>query len=161
MLERQSAPRSRSSSAADRRKRSRGRQASARLGFEACEPRHLLAGCPLGYALPTLVRPHAFDGVSVWVGNYWSSTVTRLRVSDGANLGTFPSGGCPRSLAALQARALLDSGLIVIALGGGGVPVMRHGRRLVGAEAVVDKDLASSLLAVDRKSTRLNSSHRT
>jgi carbamate kinase len=45
-------------------------------------------------------------------------------------------------------RALLDSGAIVIALGGGGVPVIQREGRLVGIEAVIDKDLASALLAV-------------
>lgn len=38
--------------------------------------------------------------------------------------------------------------MVVIALGGGGVPVIRDAeQRLSGAEAVVDKDLSSSLLA--------------
>ncbi len=43
---------------------------------------------------------------------------------------------------------LLEKGCIVICAGGGGIPTMyRPGRQLRGAEAVVDKDLASSLLA--------------
>jgi len=43
---------------------------------------------------------------------------------------------------------LLEKGCIVICAGGGGIPTMyRPGRQLQGAEAVVDKDLASSLLA--------------
>lgn len=43
---------------------------------------------------------------------------------------------------------LLEKGCIVICAGGGGIPTMyRPGRKLQGAEAVVDKDLASSLLA--------------
>lgn len=45
-------------------------------------------------------------------------------------------------------RALLDAGIIVIALGGGGVPVVRRGARFQGVRAVIDKDLASALLAV-------------
>ena len=45
-------------------------------------------------------------------------------------------------------RALVDSGVIVITLGGGGIPVVRDGPRLRGVEAVVDKDLASALLAI-------------
>lgn len=47
-------------------------------------------------------------------------------------------------------RALADDGAVVIAAGGGGVPVIpgRSGG-LEGAPAVVDKDLASALLAVD------------
>lgn len=45
-------------------------------------------------------------------------------------------------------RHLLDGGAIPIAAGGGGVPVVRDpDGRLRGVEAVIDKDLASSLLA--------------
>ena len=44
-------------------------------------------------------------------------------------------------------RALLDRGVLVVALGGGGIPVVRRGNRLVGVDAVIDKDRASALLA--------------
>jgi len=47
-------------------------------------------------------------------------------------------------------RWLLRHGTIVIAAGGGGIPTMYEGgdeRRLVGTECVIDKDLASELLA--------------
>lgn len=44
-------------------------------------------------------------------------------------------------------RELLDSGFLVIAVGGGGIPVVRENGRLSGVEAVIDKDLASSLMA--------------
>jgi carbamate kinase len=46
-------------------------------------------------------------------------------------------------------RQLAESGAIVIAGGGGGVPVIEEGPRLVGVEAVVDKDLAGAILARD------------
>jgi carbamate kinase len=36
---------------------------------------------------------------------------------------------------------------VVIACGGGGIPVIRRGNKYVGVEAVVDKDLAASMLA--------------
>lgn len=45
-------------------------------------------------------------------------------------------------------RKLIDSGVIVIAAGGGGIPVVREDDGLLyGREAVVDKDLAAALLA--------------
>ncbi|HHW06025.1 MAG TPA: carbamate kinase [Clostridia bacterium] len=44
-------------------------------------------------------------------------------------------------------RTLVDNGVIVIASGGGGIPVVKDDDRLAGVEAVIDKDLASSLLA--------------
>jgi len=46
-------------------------------------------------------------------------------------------------------RKILDLGMIVIAVGGGGIPVIERANNLVlGREAVIDKDRASSLLAV-------------
>lgn len=44
-------------------------------------------------------------------------------------------------------RTLVSNGAIVIAAGGGGIPVERKDNQLLGVEAVIDKDLASSLLA--------------
>ena len=44
-------------------------------------------------------------------------------------------------------RNMVDSGDVVIACGGGGIPVTRQGNHLKGASAVIDKDFASSLLA--------------
>ena len=44
-------------------------------------------------------------------------------------------------------RALVDSGTVVITVGGGGIPVLRRNGRLVGTPAVIDKDFASAKLA--------------
>jgi carbamate kinase len=52
-------------------------------------------------------------------------------------------------------RALLEQGVIVICAGGGGIPTAyadepaAPGRLLRGVEAVIDKDLASALLAIE------------
>lgn len=56
----------------------------------------------------------------------------------------------PRSVVELPiVRRLLDSGAVVIAGGGGGIPVVRRADgRLEGVEAVVDKDLVAALLAI-------------
>jgi carbamate kinase len=58
----------------------------------------------------------------------------------------------PRPYSIVEApviRRLAESGAIVIGGGGGGVPVIEEGPRLVGVEAVVDKDLAACILARD------------
>lgn len=44
-------------------------------------------------------------------------------------------------------RVLVDEESVVIACGGGGIPVVRQGERLQGVEAVIDKDLAAERLA--------------
>lgn len=56
----------------------------------------------------------------------------------------------PRPITIVEKREiakLLDSGFIVIACGGGGIPVTKKERRFGGVEAVIDKDLASAKLA--------------
>jgi carbamate kinase len=57
----------------------------------------------------------------------------------------------PRPLQILEARVielLVSQGVTVICAGGGGIPVLeRNDGSLVGVEAVIDKDLASALLA--------------
>lgn len=44
-------------------------------------------------------------------------------------------------------KALVSKGHIVITVGGGGIPVLREGNRLIGVPAVIDKDFASAKIA--------------
>jgi len=46
-------------------------------------------------------------------------------------------------------RDLVQAGVLVIACGGGGIPVMRANGGFQGVEAVIDKDRASALLAAE------------
>ena len=46
-----------------------------------------------------------------------------------------------------EIKRLLQQGFLVIACGGGGIPVIREGRGFEGVDAVIDKDLASAKLA--------------
>ena len=52
-------------------------------------------------------------------------------------------------------KKLVDSGVIVITVGGGGIPVAETEQGLRGVAAVIDKDRASALLARDLKADRL------
>ncbi len=54
-----------------------------------------------------------------------------------------------RVVEARSIKALLKAGSIVIAVGGGGIPVVEDEAGLSGVEAVIDKDHASRLLAND------------
>lgn len=44
-------------------------------------------------------------------------------------------------------KTLVDSGQVVITVGGGGIPVIAKGNQLLGVPAVIDKDFASAKLA--------------
>ena len=44
-------------------------------------------------------------------------------------------------------KSLIDAGVVVISVGGGGIPVIEKDGILLGTAAVIDKDFASSLLA--------------
>jgi carbamate kinase len=64
----------------------------------------------------------------------------------------------PRPLEIVEADTiskLLKLGIVVIAVGGGGVPVVRNGDKLVGVEAVIDKDRAAAVLGKMVQAERL------
>jgi carbamate kinase len=70
--------------------------------------------------------------------------------ADGAGFRRVVASPQPLRVLGLPAiRCLLEQGALVIAAGGGGIPVARSGpgEGLHGVEAVIDKDLCSSLLA--------------
>jgi carbamate kinase len=62
----------------------------------------------------------------------------------------------PLEVVELEAvRTLLESGRLVVAVGGGGIPVVRTDQSFAGIDAVIDKDHASALLAVGLGAERL------
>jgi carbamate kinase len=70
--------------------------------------------------------------------------------ADGAGFRRLVPSPRPLRVPVLQTlRRLLDGGALVIAAGGGGIPVVRRadGAGMEGVEAVIDKDLCSALLA--------------
>ena len=58
-----------------------------------------------------------------------------------------PSPKPLRIVESAQIRALVDAGFVVVAVGGGGIPVVETADGYRGVEAVIDKDRASALLA--------------
>jgi carbamate kinase len=104
----------------------------------------------------------AFDRPSKPIGRlYDEDEAERLRASkgwtfkaDGDSMRRVVPSPRPRRIFGLESiRWLLNRGAVVVCSGGGGIPVaytdeyVPSGRRLVGVEAVIDKDLASALLA--------------
>jgi len=75
---------------------------------------------------------------------------------DGAHFRRVVASPRPRDIVELDAiETLLEHGSIVVCAGGGGIPVVRRGRRLRGVEAVIDKDLTAALLAERLNADRL------
>jgi len=105
------------------------------------------------------VDPHdpAFATATKPIGPVFpEETARRLAKQRGWSLVREPTGWRqavaspePRALPALRAvRLLLEAGITVVCTGGGGIPVVREADGTQrGVEAVVDKDLASALLA--------------
>ncbi len=69
--------------------------------------------------------------------------------ADGEHFRRVVASPLPREIVELGViRQLVDSGVVVICAGGGGIPVVSDDSgRLTGVEAVIDKDLSSSLLS--------------
>jgi carbamate kinase len=79
-------------------------------------------------------------------------------VREDANRGWRRVVPSPRPLEVLELesiRTLLDAGKMVVAVGGGGIPVAARDGRHDGVDAVIDKDHASALLAVGLGAERL------
>src|SRR5688500_803800 len=77
-------------------------------------------------------------------------------MADGDSMRRAVPSPAPKRIFGIQViRALLEQDAIVICAGGGGIPTAYAdepapaGRRLQGVEAVIDKDLASALLAIE------------
>lgn len=97
-----------------------------------------------------------FTDLTKPVGRYFSEAEARRFTALGQAWRPFGGRGwrrvvaSPEPLEILEAPAvdvLMAAGHIVIAAGGGGVPVVRQNGALTGIEAVIDKDLAAALLA--------------
>lgn len=101
----------------------------------------------------------AFANPTKPIGPYYTREDELIvKRAKGWKLAYDPRGGfrrvvpSPRALEVVEAELIVkllneDDGRVVIAAGGGGIPVVRKAGRLVGVEAVIDKDLASAVLA--------------
>jgi len=96
---------------------------------------------------------HPDKPIGPWYGEDQARQLAKARgwhiAPDGAHYRrVVPSPAPIRILELGIIKLLIDHGVIVICAGGGGIPTVRRADgSLVGVEAVIDKDLASSLLA--------------
>lgn len=101
----------------------------------------------------------AFSAPSKFIGPVYSETEARSLAEphgwtvkpDGANWRRVVPSPEPQRIVQLDAiECLMDAGFLVVCTGGGGIPVVEdeHGHQR-GVQAVIDKDLASALLASD------------
>jgi carbamate kinase len=107
----------------------------------------------------------AFANPTKYVGPFYDEEeARRLETERGYTMKADPHGGWRRVVPSpapysivetpVIARLVADD-VIVIASGGGGVPVIEDGPRLTGREGVVDKDLAAAILAEEVGATTL------
>jgi len=110
--------------------------------------------------LITQVRVDPFDAAFTHphklIGRYMTEEEAKAEEKKGNHVIPIEGKGYQRVVAAprpmeiyeLDAiKALLDAGQVVIAAGGGGIPVLQQGTRLKGASAVIEKDITSACLA--------------
>ena len=99
----------------------------------------------------------AFQNPTKYVGPYYDEeTAKRIAKEKGWAMKLDPRGGWRRVVPSpdpignveIEAiRTLLRNGFIVVASGGGGIPVIKENEEIKGVEAVIDKDLAGERLA--------------
>jgi len=101
----------------------------------------------------------AFDNPTKPIGPFFSERQARrlaeergwvVRQDAGRGFRRVVPSPDPRAIVEADAiGTLVDEGFTLIAAGGGGIPVVRRGKRWVGVDAVIDKDLSAERLASD------------
>jgi len=106
----------------------------------------------------------AFKNPTKFIGPFYNKhqadklTKKRFIIKQDSNRGFRRVVPSPQPLRVIESKVikqLVQHHNIVIAAGGGGIPVIQEKRKLKGIEAVIDKDLASSCLAISIKADYL------
>ena len=102
----------------------------------------------------------AFQKPTKFIGQFYSKSMAgKLEEEMGWRMAPFPGDKrwrrvvpSPQPLELIERETikdLLSANTIVVAAGGGGIPVVRRNGRLEGVDAVIDKDLAAAVMARD------------
>jgi len=139
-----------------------GAESQGMIGYmiQQCMQNRLGAGVPVATVLSrTLVDPGdpAFAAPSKAIGPHYSGVEARaltaaegwaMREEEGRGWRRIVPSPDPLEILEIETiRTLFHAGTVVVAGGGGGVPVIRKDGLLSGVEAVVDKDLAAERIA--------------
>lgn len=98
----------------------------------------------------------AFENPTKPIGMFLNEEQAEMRRQKGENIAYIDKRGYREVVASPEPqhivecetiKALLNAGQLVIACGGGGIPVIEQGNHLKGVEAVIDKDFSSAKLA--------------
>lgn len=94
----------------------------------------------------------AFKNPTKPIGPYYKTKIEKnmIKETEGWRR-VVPSPKPKRIIEIEEIKTLVKKGVIVIACGGGGIPVVMKKEKLVGVEAVIDKDYASQKLATQLK----------
>jgi carbamate kinase len=143
-------------------------QTQAEIGTLAAAELAPVARKPVAVVVTHVVVDHAdpaFGAPTKPIGPHYDTVRAReLERDRGWTLREEPGRGwrrvvpSPKPLEVVElgsVRTLLEAGRLVVAVGGGGIPVVRRDRALDGVDAVIDKDHASALLAVGLGAQRL------
>lgn len=114
----------------------------------------------------TVVDSHdpAFRNPDKGIGGFMDEPAARKFEAEGWTVAEDAGRGWRRMIASPMPKriveqpaiqALVAQGMIVIAVGGGGIPVVEENGDLVGTRAVIDKDRATALLASEIKADLL------
>jgi carbamate kinase len=93
-------------------------------------------------------KDHAFKKPAKFIGPFFKKPGPGLKKDSNRGYRNVVPSPEPKSIIeADEIKRLVNQGFVVIACGGGGIPVVRKSGKLRGVEAVIDKDLASEKLA--------------
>jgi carbamate kinase len=143
-------------------------QTQAEIGTLAAAELVPVAGRPVAVVVTHVVvdpRDPAFENPTKPIGPHYDRFRARelqrdrgwtLREETGRGWRRVVPSPKPLEVVELEAvRTLLEAGQLVVAAGGGGIPVVRRDDAFDGIDAVIDKDHASALLAAGLGAERL------